>query len=153
MRPMLRIEKLNAWYGSSHVLQDVGIEVEQGRDRLPDWPQWCRQDHDAEVDHRPAQRRRRDRSVFKGKEVLRTPAHVRFALGLAYVPEERRIVQGLTVRENLRLGLVASPGKKRRGAADRGDRQRSFHASPSGWTRRPSRCPAANSRCWRSRGP
>ena len=29
-------------------------------------------------------------------------------LGLAYVPEERRIVPGLTVRENLQLGLVAS---------------------------------------------
>jgi branched-chain amino acid transport system ATP-binding protein len=41
------------------------------------------------------------------------PAHLRFGLGLAYVPEERRIVQGLTVRENLRLGLVASPEKRR----------------------------------------
>jgi branched-chain amino acid transport system ATP-binding protein len=29
------------------------------------------------------------------------------------VPEERRIVQGLSVRENLRLGLVASPRKKK----------------------------------------
>jgi branched-chain amino acid transport system ATP-binding protein len=38
---------------------------------------------------------------------------MRFALGLAYVPEERRIVQGLSVRENLRLGLVASPEKRR----------------------------------------
>jgi branched-chain amino acid transport system ATP-binding protein len=28
-------------------------------------------------------------------------------LGLAYVPEERRIVPGLSVRENLRLGLIA----------------------------------------------
>jgi len=45
--------------------------------------------------------------------LLTEPAHVRFALGLAYVPEERRIVQGLSVRENLRLGLVASPEKKR----------------------------------------
>jgi branched-chain amino acid transport system ATP-binding protein len=50
--------------------------------------------------------------VFKGKELLGQPAHSRFALGLAYVPEERRIVQGLSVRENLRLGLVASPQKK-----------------------------------------
>ncbi|MDB5655673.1 MAG: transporter ATP-binding protein, partial [Tardiphaga sp.] len=48
---------------------------------------------------------------FKGKEILNEPAHKRFALGLAYVPEERRIVQGLSVRENLRLGLVASPLK------------------------------------------
>jgi len=34
-------------------------------------------------------------------------------LGLVYVPEERRIGQGLSVRENLRLGLLASPEKKR----------------------------------------
>jgi branched-chain amino acid transport system ATP-binding protein len=50
-------------------------------------------------------------TMFKGKEILAEPAHTRFALGLAYVPEERRIVQGLTVRENLRLGLVASASK------------------------------------------
>jgi branched-chain amino acid transport system ATP-binding protein len=50
---------------------------------------------------------------FKGRELLGQPAHMRFAMGLAYVPEERRIVQGLSVRENLRLGLVASPAKKR----------------------------------------
>jgi branched-chain amino acid transport system ATP-binding protein len=55
-------------------------------------------------------------TVFKGKEILSEPAHTRFALGLAYVPEERRIVQGLSVRENLRLGLVASPEKKNEAA-------------------------------------
>jgi branched-chain amino acid transport system ATP-binding protein len=37
-------------------------------------------------------------------------AHDRFRLGLAYVPEERRIIPGLTVRENLQLGLVAGRG-------------------------------------------
>jgi branched-chain amino acid transport system ATP-binding protein len=55
----------------------------------------------------------RGSAMFKGRELLDQPAHVRFALGLAYVPEERRIVQGLSVRENLRLGLVASPERKR----------------------------------------
>ena len=49
--------------------------------------------------------------AFKGEEMLGQAAHRRFARGLAYVPEERRIVQGLSVRENLRLGLVASPLK------------------------------------------
>jgi len=45
---------------------------------------------------------------FAGQELLPLRAHQRFHLGLAYVPEERRIVPGLTVRENLRLGLVAA---------------------------------------------
>ena len=41
-----------------------------------------------------------------GRELLSLPPHARFRLGLAYVPEERRIVPGLTVRENLQIGLV-----------------------------------------------
>jgi branched-chain amino acid transport system ATP-binding protein len=45
---------------------------------------------------------------FARRELLQLRAHQRFHLGLAYVPEERRIVPGLSVRENLRLGLVAA---------------------------------------------
>jgi branched-chain amino acid transport system ATP-binding protein len=49
--------------------------------------------------------------LFDGQELLAQPAHTRFHAGLAYVPEDRRIVPGLSVRENLRLGLIA--GKER----------------------------------------
>jgi len=42
--------------------------------------------------------------------LLPLPAHARFRLGLAYLPEERRIVPGLTVWDNLQLGLVATDG-------------------------------------------
>src|SRR5690606_8144640 len=41
------------------------------------------------------------------------PPHARSARGLAYVPEDRRIVKGLTVFENMRLGIVASRHKSR----------------------------------------
>jgi len=44
-------------------------------------------------------------------EVMSLPTHQRFHAGLAYVPEERRIVPGLTVRENIRLGILASARK------------------------------------------
>ena len=50
---------------------------------------------------------------FEGRDILAEPTHRRLHLGLAYVPEERRIVPGLTVQENLRLGLVASPNRAR----------------------------------------
>jgi branched-chain amino acid transport system ATP-binding protein len=108
---MLRVENLNSWYGASHVLQDIGLEVNKGEIVCL-------------IGRNGAGKTTTLKSIiglldktsgsvtFKGKEVLGQPAHVRFALGLAYVPEERRIVQGLTVRENLRLGLVASPDKK-----------------------------------------
>jgi branched-chain amino acid transport system ATP-binding protein len=107
---MLQVEKLDAWYGSSHVLQDVNIEVAKGEIVCL-------------IGRNGAGKTTTLKSImglldktkglinFKDQALLGQPAHVRFALGLAYVPEERRIVQGLTVRENLRLGLVASPDK------------------------------------------
>ena len=48
------------------------------------------------------------RVTFDGTEFLGRPAHIRNGLGLGYVPEERRIVAGLTVRDNIRLGLLAA---------------------------------------------
>jgi branched-chain amino acid transport system ATP-binding protein len=57
--------------------------------------------------------RRRGEVLFEGENILSQPTYRRFALGLAFVPEERRIVPGLTVQENLRLGLVASTNRER----------------------------------------
>jgi branched-chain amino acid transport system ATP-binding protein len=108
---MLRVENLNAWYGSSHVLQDVGLEVNKGEIV-------CLIGRNGAGKTTTLKSiiglmsKTRGAAIFKGQDVLGLPAHARYRLGLAYVPEERRIVQGLTVRENLRLGLVASPGKK-----------------------------------------
>src|SRR5882757_154780 len=104
---MLEISKLNAWYGASHVLQDVSVEIVCLIGRNGAGKTTTLRSIMGLMD------RTRGSVVFKGKELLSQPAHMRFALGLAYVPEERRIVQGLSVRENLRLGLVASPEKKR----------------------------------------
>jgi hypothetical protein len=42
--------------------------------------------------------------TFQGKDLSELPAHARYALGWAYVSAERRIVAGLTVRENIHLG-------------------------------------------------
>jgi branched-chain amino acid transport system ATP-binding protein len=109
---MLQVSNLNAWYGASHVLQDINIEVAKGEivcliGRNGAGKTTTLKSIMGLMD------KTRGSAIFKGRELLTEPAHVRFALGLAYVPEERRIVQGLSVRENLRLGLVASPEKKR----------------------------------------
>jgi branched-chain amino acid transport system ATP-binding protein len=109
---MLRISNLNAWYGASHAIQDINIEVAKGEivcliGRNGAGKTTTLKSVMGLMD------KTRGSATFKGQELLKLPAHVRFALGLAYVPEERRIVQGLTVRENLRLGLVASPQKRK----------------------------------------
>ena len=107
---MLETKDLNAWYGSSHTLHGVSISVAQG-------------EVVALVGRNGAGKTTTIRSImglmpkttgtmrFAGTDLAALRAHQRFKLGLAYVPEERRIVAGLTVRENLQLGLVASDAK------------------------------------------
>src|SRR5881227_2797509 len=108
---MLQVKNLNAWYGSSHALQNISLEVAKGEivcliGRNGAGKTTTLKSIMGLMD------RTTGSAMFKGNELLTQPAHVRFALGLAYVPEERRIVQGLSVRENLRLGLVASAERK-----------------------------------------
>jgi branched-chain amino acid transport system ATP-binding protein len=104
---MLETKDLHAWYGASHTLRGVSISVGQG-------------EVVALVGRNGAGKTTTIRSImglmpkiagrvtFDGTDLTALKAHHRFKLGLAYVPEERRIVPGLTVRENLQLGLVAS---------------------------------------------
>lgn len=42
--------------------------------------------------------------TFKGTDLIRTPAHNILAMGIAHVPEGRRIFQEMTVMENLEMG-------------------------------------------------
>jgi branched-chain amino acid transport system ATP-binding protein len=107
---MLQVSGLNAWYDRSHVVQDLSFQVKQGEIVTL-------------MGRNGAGKTTTLKAImgllgktggsvrFDGQEILARPAHARYHLGLAYVPEERRIVPGLSVRENLRLGLIA--GKER----------------------------------------
>ena len=113
---MLTINNLNAWYGSSHVLQGINVEVHQGE-------LVCLVGRNGAGKTTTVKSvaglipKARGSVLFEGEEILGLPAHARYARGLAYVPEERRIVPGLTVRENIRLGLLASPLLKKEAQA------------------------------------
>ncbi|HRF08272.1 MAG TPA: ABC transporter ATP-binding protein, partial [Xanthobacteraceae bacterium] len=108
---MLEVEKLNAWYGTSHIVHDLSFNVEEGEIL-------------ALVGRNGAGKTSTMKAImglmpkatgsvrFAGKELLPLGAHERFGLGLAYVPEDRRIVPGLSVRENLQIGLVSAKVKR-----------------------------------------
>ena len=51
--------------------------------------------------------------LFEGKNLLKTPAHKIVSLGMAHVPEGRRIFQELTVYENLILGAFTLNDKQK----------------------------------------
>jgi branched-chain amino acid transport system ATP-binding protein len=108
---MLEIDNLSAWYGASQPLQKVSFSVAKGEilcllGRNGAGKTTTLKSVMGLIAKRAGSVR------FDGAEILALPAEARFHLGLAYVPEERRIVPGLTVRENLRLGLIAKPGQR-----------------------------------------
>jgi branched-chain amino acid transport system ATP-binding protein len=50
---------------------------------------------------------------FQGEDISKLPTHLIIQRGISYVPEERRIIPGLTVRENLKLALLKSGNRHR----------------------------------------
>ena len=50
--------------------------------------------------------------LFEGQELTKMPAHKIVSMGMAHVPEGRRIFQQLTVLENLKLGAYTRSDKK-----------------------------------------
>ncbi len=115
---MLTVKGLSAWYDRSHVVQGIDFEVKAGEivtlmGRNGAGKTSTLRAIMGLIDKRAGS------VAFDGQEILKQQAHTRWHLGLAYVPEERRIVPGLSVRENLRLGLIA--GKERHAEAERID--------------------------------
>jgi branched-chain amino acid transport system ATP-binding protein len=115
---MLKVEKLDAWYDRSHVVQALSFEVKAGEIVTLMGRNGAGKTSTLRA-IMGLMARRAGSVLFDGQEVLAQPAHTRYHRGLAYVPEERRIVPGLTVRENLRLGLIA--GKDVRHESERID--------------------------------
>jgi len=113
---MLKIQELNVWYDRSHVVQGLDLEVRPGE--IVTLMGRNGAGKTTTLKAIMGLLAKRGGSVqFDGQEILAQPAHTRYHLGLAYVPEDRRIVPGLSVHDNLRLGLIA--GRERHLEAER----------------------------------
>lgn len=112
-QPILSVEKLNAWYDRSHILQGVDFHVMPGE--VVSLLGRNGAGKTTSMKSIMGLLRRTEGHVwFNGVDLLGTQAHDRFHHGLAFVFEERRIVPGLTVMENIELGVIASAeGHKR----------------------------------------
>ena len=111
---MLKIQNLNAWYDRSHVVQDICLEVGAGEIVTL----MGRNGAGKTTTLRTVMgliAKCSGSVVFDGTELIGLPVHQRFHHGLAYVPEDRRIVAGLSVKENLELGLIASSRRNQAG--------------------------------------
>jgi branched-chain amino acid transport system ATP-binding protein len=100
---MLEIADLHAYYGKSHILQGVDMHVDAGEvvsllGRNGVGRSTTVKAIMGEVPPRGSIR-------FKGRDIAGLPNYQIARLGLGYVPEHREIFPGLTVRQNLTLGI------------------------------------------------
>ncbi|MBI3563472.1 MAG: urea ABC transporter ATP-binding subunit UrtE [Gammaproteobacteria bacterium] len=114
---MLQIKQLNQFYGESHTLWDVDVDVSEGACV-------CLMGRNGVgkttllksiMGLLPIQS---GQMQYKDKTLQRLPAQQRARLGIGYVPQGREIFPLLTVAENLRIGLSAL-GKNKRSIAAR----------------------------------
>ena len=106
---MLKIKGLNTYYGESHILRDVDMNINQGE-------MICLIGRNG-VGKTTLLKSliglltpRRGEIIFNGDLVNRKKPHQRARSGIGYVPQGREIIPYLTVEENLQLGLEALPG-------------------------------------------
>ena len=102
---MLEVKDIHTYYGMSHILQGVSISVKEGEIITL-------------IGRNGAGKTTTLKSIigltpsksgtitFQGEDITRMPTHLIAQKGIAYIPEERRILPNLTVEENLKLGML-----------------------------------------------
>jgi branched-chain amino acid transport system ATP-binding protein len=108
---MLEVQDLHAYYGKSHILQGVDMYIDAGEvvSLLGRNGVGRSTTVKAIMGEVPPQ----GSIKFKGYNIAGLPSYRIARLGLGYVPENRDIFPGLTVRQNLMLGIkdTRRPGK------------------------------------------
>ena len=104
---LLTVSGLQAWYGAAKILYDVDLNVERGEvvalmGRNGAGKSTTMKSIMGLIDKRRGQLR------FMDRDISQHSTHEIAALGLGYVPEDRRIFTDLTVLENLEVGRQAA---------------------------------------------
>ncbi len=105
---MIAVENMHAYYGKSHILQGVNMNIQEGeivallgRNGVGR-STTCKAIMGEVEPHGSV--------MFKGQQIAGKKAFEIANMGIGYVPENRDIFPGLTTRQNLILGL--KPGQK-----------------------------------------
>ena len=100
---MLKVEGINTYYGDSHILFDLSMEVPEGkiismlgRNGMGKTT-ICRSIMGLTAPTSGS-------ITFKGQEISKTDTHKIAKMGIAYVPQGRGIFASLSVKENLTVG-------------------------------------------------
>ncbi len=104
---ILRVDKINTFYGLSHILFDVSLEIKSGQTVCLLGRNGVGKSTTLKsiIGLTPS---RSGRIEFAGQEITGLKTHRIAHLGVGYVPEDRIIFPDLTVRENLEMGIKKS---------------------------------------------
>ncbi|HEV7456315.1 MAG TPA: ABC transporter ATP-binding protein [Roseococcus sp.] len=109
---MLEVRHVSAGYGSFRALFDVSLEVRAGEAVGVIGPNGAGKTTLLRVISKiiaPSQ----GSVVMEGQDLARVPAHRVVEMGIAHVPEHRRLFPRLTVEENLRMGAFHPEARRR----------------------------------------
>lgn len=102
---ILEVREIHTYYGQSHILQGVSLEVEKGEivtllGRNGAGKSTTLKSILGLVAPRSGE------ITFLGERISGLPPHLVCQKGISFVPEERRIIPGLSVYENLKLAML-----------------------------------------------
>ena len=111
---LLTVDTIHTYYGEAHVLQGITLTLDEGEVVTLIGRNGAGKTTTLRsiMGITPA---RRGHVRFAGADITRLPTHSIAHRGIAWVPEERRVLPNLSVLENLRLGMLG--GGVRDGAA------------------------------------
>ena len=148
-KPLLTVRGLNAFYGETQVLHGLDFEVAEGGITALLGANGAGKTSTLRA--LSGMIRATGEIVFDGVSICGRVTEEIARLGIAHVPEGRGTFSRMTVDENLQLGAMARSDR----AGIAADIERLYGYFPKFSTNaaasRPARCPAASSRCWRSR--
>ena len=111
---LLEVNNLNVYYGVIHALKDVSFHVDQGEIVALIGANGAGKTttlHTLSGLLHPQS----GSILYKGEEITKVPGHKIVSMGMAQVPEGRRVFADLTVEQNLKLGAFTRNDKAETG--------------------------------------
>jgi branched-chain amino acid transport system ATP-binding protein len=108
---MLKVSDLNVFYGAIHAVKGVSLEVPEGAIVTLIGANGAGKSTILQT-LSGLLRSRTGTVTFLGEDITSLPAHKRLKLGLAQIPEGRRLFLSMTVMENLEMGAFTGDSTK-----------------------------------------
>ncbi|MEX1377280.1 MAG: ABC transporter ATP-binding protein [Eubacteriales bacterium] len=108
---MLKVKNLNVYYGNIHAIKGIDFQVEEGEIVTLIGANGAGKTtilHTLSGILTPSE----GTIIYKGKDITKTAAHKIVPMGMAQVPEGRRVFAEMTVQENLEMGAYIHKGGK-----------------------------------------